>query len=73
MSHADDVIPWGPLPGPVTGKRPRRWWLLLAGLAVIATAASGMTAVTVQVWHFLDGSVPLAYMDPGFGTGGINR
>jgi DNA-binding beta-propeller fold protein YncE len=58
------------MPGPVTGKRPRRWWLLLAGLAVIATAATGVTVVIVRVQHFLYGGVPLAYMGPGFGTGG---
>ena len=70
MSHADDLIPWGPMPGPVTGKRARRWWLLLAGLAAAATVVTGVTTVTVQVRHFLYGSVPLAYMSPGFGTGG---
>ncbi len=71
MSYADDVIPWGPVPGPVTGKRPRRWWLLLTWLAVIAIAAAGVTVATVRVQHFLYGSVPLAYMGPGFGTGGF--
>jgi sugar lactone lactonase YvrE len=67
VSHADDVIPWGPVPGPVPGRRAWRWWLFLAGLVV---AALTVTTVTVRVQHFLYGSVPLAYMGPGFGTGG---
>jgi DNA-binding beta-propeller fold protein YncE len=67
MSHADDVIPWDPMPSPVTGKWTRRWWLLLAGLAVAALA---VTEVTVQVQHFLWGSVPLTDVSLGFGTSG---
>jgi Tol biopolymer transport system component len=38
-------------------------------VAVLA-ATLAVTEVTVQVQHFLYGSVPLAYMGPGFGTGG---
>jgi DNA-binding beta-propeller fold protein YncE len=67
VSHADDVIPWGPMPSPVAGERTRRWWLLLAWLAVAALA---VTAVTVQVQHFLWGGVPLTDVSPGFGTSG---
>jgi DNA-binding beta-propeller fold protein YncE len=67
MSHAEDVSPWDLLPSAVPGKRTRHWWLLFAWLAVAALAA---TEITVQVQHFLYGSVPLAYMSPGFGTGG---
>jgi hypothetical protein len=69
VSHADDVIPWGPLPGPVAGKRTQRRWLLLAllGVAVLAVAAA-----TVQVRHFLWGSVPVIDMGPRFGTGAVS-
>ena len=67
MAHADDVIPWDPMPGPVTGSRTWRWWLLLAWLAV---AALVVTEVTVQVQRFLWGGVPLTDMSPGFGTSG---
>lgn len=70
VADADDLIPWGPMPGPVTGKRTRRWWLLLAVLAVAALSVTGVTEVTVQVRHFLWGGVPLAGMSPGFGTSG---
>jgi DNA-binding beta-propeller fold protein YncE len=72
MSHADDVIPWDPMPSPVTGKRTRCRWLLFAWLAVIAIAATGVTEVTVQVQHFLWGSVPLTDVSPGFGTGAVS-
>ena len=59
------------MPGPVTGKRARRGRLLFAWLAVAVLAATlAVTEVTVQVRHFLYGGVPLAYMGPGFGTGG---
>jgi DNA-binding beta-propeller fold protein YncE len=68
MSHTDDVIPGElRLPGPVAGKRTRRRWLLLALLGVAALTA---TVVTIQVQHFLYGSVPLAYMSPDFGRTG---
>jgi DNA-binding beta-propeller fold protein YncE len=68
MSHAEDVGPWDLLPSSVSGKRTRHWWLLFAWLTVAALAA---TEITVQVQHFLWGSVPLADVSPGFGTGGF--
>jgi hypothetical protein len=48
-------------------RRPRRWRLLLAWLAVAALAT---TEVTVQVRHFLWGGVPVTDVSPGFGTSG---
>jgi DNA-binding beta-propeller fold protein YncE len=69
MSHAEDVSPWDLLPSSVPGKRTRHWWLLFAWLAVAALAA---TEITVQVQHFLWGSVPLTDVSPGFGTGAVS-
>jgi DNA-binding beta-propeller fold protein YncE len=57
-------------PRPVTGertRRPRRWLLLLAWLAVAVLAA---TQVTAGVRHFLWGGVPVTDASPGFGTSG---
>jgi DNA-binding beta-propeller fold protein YncE len=69
MSHAEDVSPWDLLRSSVSGKRTRHWWLLFAWLAVAALAA---TEITVQVQHFLWGSVPLTNVSPGFGTGAVS-
>jgi sugar lactone lactonase YvrE len=70
VSHADDVIPWGSMPSPVTGKRTGRRWLLLALLGVAVLAVTAVTEATVTVRHFLWGGVPLAYVSQGFGTSG---
>ena len=66
------MIPWDPLPGLVAGKRTQRRWLLLALLGVAVLAVAAVTVVTVQVRHFLLGSVPLTDVSPGFGTGAVS-